>query len=249
MADAPHFDQLETRDPEQRELAQFNLLPDLIRQATATAPGWADHLKGVDPAAVTSREALAKLPVLRKSGLHVLQARRPPFGGFATTPLTEVARVFHVARADLRARGPRRGLVAGGTRALRGGCAQGRHRAQHLRLSPYAGRLDPGFRRARAGLCRGRGRPGQHRAADRGDPGAAGLQFTWACRTYLKILLDKAREAGKDAHVVQEGRRSAAARCFPRCGPSTSSAASPPSRPMRPPISASSPTRARRWTA
>ena len=33
-----HFDQLETRDPEQRELAQFNLLPDLIRQAVA-APG------------------------------------------------------------------------------------------------------------------------------------------------------------------------------------------------------------------
>src|SRR5687767_14282285 len=94
MADAPHFDQLETRDPEQRELAQFNLLPDLIRQATAVAPGWADHLKGVDPAAVTSREALSGLPVLRKSGLHVLQARRPPFGGFATTPLTEVARVF-----------------------------------------------------------------------------------------------------------------------------------------------------------
>ena len=72
MADAPHFDQLETRDPEQRELAQFNLLPDFIRHVIAAAPGWAEHLKGVDPAAVTSRERLSTLPVLRKSGLHAL---------------------------------------------------------------------------------------------------------------------------------------------------------------------------------
>ena len=94
MSDTPYLDQLETRDPEQRELAQFNLLADLIRNAMAAAPGWAEHLKGVDAAAVTSREALARLPVLRKSALHVLQARRLPFGGFATTPVTEVARVF-----------------------------------------------------------------------------------------------------------------------------------------------------------
>ena len=38
---------------------------------------------------------------------------------------------------------------------------------------------------------------------------------------YLKILLDKAKEAGKDASSLQEGARSAAGRCFPRCAPST----------------------------
>ena len=27
-----HYDQLETREPAQRELAQFNLLPDLVRE-------------------------------------------------------------------------------------------------------------------------------------------------------------------------------------------------------------------------
>ena len=43
-----HYDQLETRDPAQRELAQFNLLPDLVRHAMAKAPGWAAQLKGVD---------------------------------------------------------------------------------------------------------------------------------------------------------------------------------------------------------
>jgi phenylacetate-CoA ligase len=89
-----HYDQLETRDPEQRELAQFNLLPDFIRAAIARAPGWAEHLKGIDAAAVTSREALAKLPLLRKSALRELQAKRPPYGGFATEPASALARAF-----------------------------------------------------------------------------------------------------------------------------------------------------------
>jgi len=36
---------------------------------------------------VTSRAALAKLPVLRKATLKELQAEHPPFGGFATSPV------------------------------------------------------------------------------------------------------------------------------------------------------------------
>src|ERR1700746_713826 len=70
-----HYDQLETREPAQRELAQFNLLPGLSRHAVAGAPGWARHLAGVDAAAVTSRAGLAKLPVLKKGDLKELQAK------------------------------------------------------------------------------------------------------------------------------------------------------------------------------
>ena len=51
-----------------------------------TAPGWAKHLAGVNPKSVTSRAALAKLPVLRKSDLVALQKESPPFGGFNVTP-------------------------------------------------------------------------------------------------------------------------------------------------------------------
>ena len=125
--------------------------PDLIRQAIAAAPGWADHLKGVDPGAVTSREALARLPVLRKSGLHQLQARRAAVRGLRHGAGGGDGACLHVAGADLRARGPRRGLVAGGARALCRGRAQGRHRAQHLRLPSDPWRLDPRLRaRARS---------------------------------------------------------------------------------------------------
>ncbi|MGE0630119.1 MAG: phenylacetate--CoA ligase family protein [Hyphomicrobiaceae bacterium] len=91
---ARHFDHLETRDPLAREQALFNMLPDLLRRAMDLAPGWAAHLKVVDPAKVTDRKALAGLPLLRKGSLADLQARTPPFGGFATNEANAISRIF-----------------------------------------------------------------------------------------------------------------------------------------------------------
>jgi len=82
---ADHYDALEIRAPELREGAQFALLPDVVARAM-TAPGWARHLKGVDPKSIASRAALAKLPVLSKADLAALQKAAPPFGGFNVTP-------------------------------------------------------------------------------------------------------------------------------------------------------------------
>ncbi len=82
---ADHYDTLETRDPAERERELFAKLPELIARAM-TAPGWARHLAGVDPKSVTSRAALAKLPLLRKSSLAALQKEHPPFGGLNVTP-------------------------------------------------------------------------------------------------------------------------------------------------------------------
>ena len=58
-----HYDPLETRDPAEREREQCGRLPEIIANAMR-APGWAKHLAGIDARAVSSREALAKLPVL-----------------------------------------------------------------------------------------------------------------------------------------------------------------------------------------
>jgi phenylacetate-CoA ligase len=79
-----YHDALETRDPEVREAEQGAALPELIANAKANAPYFAKTLADVDPDAVTSREALAKLPVVRKSALIALQAEAAPFGGLAT---------------------------------------------------------------------------------------------------------------------------------------------------------------------
>jgi len=198
MAEAPYFDQLETRDPEQRELAQFNLLPDLIRNATAAAPGWADYLKGVEPAAVSSREALARLPLLRKSALHTLQARRPPFGGFATTPVADVARVFMSPGPIFEPEGrgddwwrSARALYAAGVR--RGDIV---HNTFAYHLTPGGWLLDAGARALGcAVIAAGPGNTEQQIEAIQ----ALKPSVYVGVPDYLKILLDKARDAGKDA--------------------------------------------------
>ena len=85
-ADA-HFDALETRSVDEREAALRRALPAQIAHAIKHAPAFAERLRGVDAAAVTSRAALAALPVLRKSDLLARQnaADAPDaFGGFAT---------------------------------------------------------------------------------------------------------------------------------------------------------------------
>src|SRR3546814_13765668 len=72
-----YYDELETRDPEAREAAQMAALAQQVAHAKAKAQGFARILDGIDPAAVTSRAALATLPVTRKSDLATLQAEDP----------------------------------------------------------------------------------------------------------------------------------------------------------------------------
>jgi phenylacetate-CoA ligase len=89
-----YFDTLETRDPAMRERALLRRLPRMLARAIAGAPGWARHLAGVDPATITSRKALADLPVLRKPELKEMQAQDPPFAGFAVGELASFGRIF-----------------------------------------------------------------------------------------------------------------------------------------------------------
>lgn len=89
-----HYDSLETRDPEQRERELFAALPKQVAHAKANAPAFAELYKDIDPAAVNSRAALARLPVVRKHELIELQKRRLPFGGLNATPVGQLGRVF-----------------------------------------------------------------------------------------------------------------------------------------------------------
>jgi len=89
-----HYDTLETRTPAEREKALMQALPQQIAHAKANAPFFKDWLKDVDAAAVTSREALARLPVLRKSMLGEVQKKNPPMGGLIAVPMSKVRHVF-----------------------------------------------------------------------------------------------------------------------------------------------------------
>ena len=80
------YDALETRDPTQREAALLQALPKQIAHAQQHTPAFADILKGVNAAAITSREALAALPVTRKYELlarQQAQRHTDVFGGFS----------------------------------------------------------------------------------------------------------------------------------------------------------------------
>lgn len=91
---SPYYDALETRSAEEREAELFAVLRAQVDHARANAPAYARVLADVDPAAVNSRDALATLPVTRKSELAGCQAEDPPFGGYAAAPAGAMHRVF-----------------------------------------------------------------------------------------------------------------------------------------------------------
>ncbi|MBS7778861.1 AMP-binding protein [Acidovorax sp. CCYZU-2555] len=93
-----HYDALEARAPETREQALMAALPPQIAHAQHASPAFAEILAGIDPAAVTSRAALARLPVTRKSQLlerQIAQRATTPFGGFSALDFgARMPRVF-----------------------------------------------------------------------------------------------------------------------------------------------------------
>jgi phenylacetate-CoA ligase len=88
-----HYDISETRDPAEREAELFARLPEVLRRAMA-APAYAERLRGIDPAAIASRAALAGLPVLRKADLPALHKAAPPFGGLVAGAPGSFGRLF-----------------------------------------------------------------------------------------------------------------------------------------------------------
>ena len=88
------YDALETRDPAERERSLMAALPQIITAAKERAPAYRRLFAAVRPEEVTGRQALAQLPLTRKSDLIELQRREPPFGGFAAVPVSAVRRIF-----------------------------------------------------------------------------------------------------------------------------------------------------------
>ncbi len=80
------YDSLEQRDPAVREAALLQALPAQIAHAQTAASAWATILQGVKASDISSRAALAALPVTRKYELlEQQQAQRANdvFGGFS----------------------------------------------------------------------------------------------------------------------------------------------------------------------
>lgn len=88
------FDALETRNAAAREAWLAEALPKQIAHAKANTPWFAESLQSFDATKVSSREALAALPVIRKHDLIELQKKNRPFGGLAASGWGQLGRVF-----------------------------------------------------------------------------------------------------------------------------------------------------------
>ena len=204
-----HYDDVETRDPDARERDFFGRLPDLVALALS-APGWAEHLAGIDANAVTSRAALAKLPVLRKSDFAVLQKKRPPFGGFNVTAPGRMRRllmspgpIFEPERGGRDAWGSARALFAAGFRP-----GQIVHNSFAYHLTPGGFIMEAGAHALECAVIpAGTGNTEQQVEAIAHFKPAGYL----GTPDFLKILLDAAAKAGKDASSLRHALVSGAA--------------------------------------
>ncbi len=204
-----HYDARETRDPTAREADLFSRLPDVLRNAMA-APAYAERLKGIDPASVTSRAALARLPVQRKSELSALHKAAPPFGGFVADQPGCFARLFTSPGPIFEPEGAQ----ADPWRGARALFAVG-FRPGDVVLNTFSYHLTPGGfifdTSARALGC----------AVIPAGPGNTEAQFELieayrpigysGTPDFLKILLDAAAAAGRDVSSIQRAMVSGAA--------------------------------------
>ncbi len=192
-----HFDYLETRDPGSREQALFNMLPSLIERAMANAPGWTAHFKGVDAKSITSRAALATLPVLRKSNLKDAQSKAPPFGNFAIVAPGSIARIMVSPGPIFEPEG----FGADWWRSARAMAAAGFtkedivHNTFAYHLTPGGWIMDAGARALGCAVIPAG--PGNTEQQLDAIEHLAPTAYT-GVPDYLKILLDKAKDAGRD---------------------------------------------------
>src|SRR5215813_12295713 len=204
-----YYDALETRDPALREREQFARLSATIARAMS-APGWSKHLAGVDPKSVTSRAALAKPPVLHKSDISALQKQNPPFGGFNVTAPGKVRRllmspgpIFEPEGKGEDVWGTARALFAAGFRP-----GEIVHNSFSYHLTPGGFIMESGARALGCAVIpAGTGNTEQQLEAIAHFRPSSYL----GTPDFLKVLLDVAAKAGKDASSLVRGLVSGAA--------------------------------------
>ena len=198
-----HYDQLETRDPAEREAALLAALPRFLDDARRRAPALARRLEGISSAEITSRAALVRLPVVRKSELADLQKENPPFGDLAALDPGTLEHVF-ASPGPIYEPSSARPDFANFARPL---FAAG-FRAGDLVYNTFSYHFTP------AGLMVDSGARALHCAVFPAGTGQTELQVSAIAHlkpqgyvgtpSFLKILLEKGGEAGADLSSLRK---------------------------------------------
>lgn len=204
-----HYDHLETRGQALRDSEQFAILHGIVAHAMK-APGWARHLAGIDPKSVTSRETLAKLPVMRKSDLAALQKEHPPFGGLNVTPPVKARRLLMSPGPIFEPEGHGEDWWGAARACFAAGMRDGDivHNSFAYHLTPGGFILESGAHKLGCAVI-----PGGVGNTEQQLEAIAHYKPSAYIGTpdFLKILLDAAQKAGKDASSIRRGLVSGAA--------------------------------------
>jgi phenylacetate-CoA ligase len=202
------YDDLERRPAAQREAHLMAALPAHIAHAQRATRAFGEILAGVDASAVTSRDALAKLPVTRKHELlQRQQASRAqdPFGGFAAVVRgPAMPRIFASPGPIYEPDGSARDYWRMGRALFAAGFRAGDlvHNAFSYHMTPGAFLMESG---AHAVGCSvfpaGVGQTEQQLQAI--------AELKPSCYTgtpsFLRILVEKAQESGSDIASLRKG--------------------------------------------
>lgn len=198
-----HFDTLEIRDGEVRERDQLAALDELSARCRTIA-GWADRLADVMPDRITSLADWSRLPLMRKSELPALQSERPPLGGLNATDPGELARFFMSPGPIYEPEGlgrdwwrTARAFFAAGFRA-----GEIVHNCFGYHLTPGGFIMEAGARAIGCAVV-----PAGLGNTEMQVEAIAHLRPAGFTGTpdYLKVLLDAAEEAGRDARSIRKG--------------------------------------------
>ena len=202
------FDALETRSPESRERDLMAALPMQIANAQKNTAAFAKLFNSVDADSITSRQALAKLPVTRKSELLDLQKAGQPndvLGGFsALLRGPNMPRLFSSPGPIYEPEGTAKDYWRAGRAMYAAGFRAGElaHNSFSYHMTPGAFIMESGLHAVGCTVFpAGIGQTEQQLeaiAALRPD-GYAGTP------SFLRILVEKAIETGSDISSMKKG--------------------------------------------
>ena len=202
------YDTLESRSPDQREAALMAALPQQIANAQRNTSAFAKLLNGVDASKITSRQALAKLPVTRKSELIDLQKASQAhdvFGGFsALLRGPNMPRLFSSPGPIYEPEGTAKDYWRAGRAMFAAGFRAGdlAHNSFSYHMTPGAFIMESGLHAVGCTVF-----PAGIGQTDQQLEAIAALRPDGYVGTpsFLRILVEKANEAGSDISSMKKG--------------------------------------------
>jgi phenylacetate-CoA ligase len=191
------YDPSEMRSPEERERDLMKALPGEVTYAFAQAPAYRRLNPGVVPEEVTDRRALAQLKLVRKSDLATMQREDRPFGGLATIPPGQAARLFaspgNVFELEPRRADPWRAARALHAAGFRAGDIV--HNSFSYHLTPAASMVETAAHALGCAVIPAGTAPTEAQVAAAAHFRATAYGGT---PSFLRVLLDRALELGVD---------------------------------------------------